>query len=100
MNGLDQGQLSKSMQPIGLANSQHAPPHRPAPRCGSDSPHRRSDELGIARVTVAHGLAHLPRGSLCRPTAKEVCMYCTTQDSERYTSAAAVSTLGLPKGWE
>ena len=31
-------------------------------RCGSDGPHRRSEELGIGHVTVAHGLAHLPRG--------------------------------------
>ena len=27
-DGLDHWQLSKSMQPIGLANSQHASPHR------------------------------------------------------------------------
>ena len=70
----------------------------PAPRCGSDSPHRRSDELGIARVTVAYGLAHLPRGSLCRSTAKEVCMYCTTQDSERYTSRRRFQLLDSLKG--
>ena len=63
--------------------------------------HQRSDELGIARVAVARGLADLPRGTLCTPlpgpTAKEVCMYFTMQNSERYTSRRRFPLLDSPR---